>query len=356
MADEKLVRILREEGVEAWNSFVRQQGDGWRADLDRANLDGADLSGANLSGANLETAYIYYAKLDRANLSGANLSRSYLDGASLIRANLSHALLDHTHLIKANLRSAILHKAILNGVLLHGANLLLAKVGDTGFSNIGLSTVSGLESIEHQGPSSIDQRTLSKSRGGISNVFLEGCGFQEWEVAAARLYDPDLTSNQYIDISYRVAELRAIAPIQRNPVFICYSHADSLFVDKLQAAFGERGVRTWRDIHSAEAGPLEKVIDRAISLNPTMVLVLSAASCKSDWVAWEIEKARNLEKEQERSVLCPVPLDDAWRTKLPAPERKAVERYAVIDLSGADAIERQMPRILKGLDIHYRSS
>ena len=34
---------------------------------------------------------------------------------------------------------------------------------------------------------------------------------------------------------------------------------------------------------------------RALRLNPTVLLVLSAASVKSDWVAWEVKKARELE-------------------------------------------------------------
>ena len=97
----------------------------------------------------------------------------------------------------------------------------------------------------------------------------------EWEIAAARLYDPDMTADQYVEISYRVAELRALAPIQPNPIFICYTHDDSLFVDELQSALNEKDIRSWRDIHHAEAGPMDKVIDRAITLNPTMVLVLS---------------------------------------------------------------------------------
>ena len=158
-----------------------------------------------------------------------------------------------------------------------------------------------------------------------------------------------------MDVAYRIAELHAVSPIQRNPVFFSYTHADSRFVDTLQTAFEKKGVRTWRDIHSAEAGPLEKVIDRAITLNPTMVLVLSENSVRSAWVRWEIEKAVRLERLEKRPVLCPVALDDSWLTDLPVPERKEVERYTVIDLSGDGAIKRQMPRILKGLDIHYRS-
>jgi hypothetical protein len=49
-------------------------------------------------------------------------------------------------------------------------------------------------------------------------------------------------------------------------------------------------------------------------------LTLSEHSLKSDWVEHEVRSARELEKELGRDVLCPVALDDSWKSS-PWPER-----------------------------------
>ena len=75
----------------------------------------------------------------------------------------------------------------------------------------------------------------------------------------------------------------------------------------------QQGIRFWRDIHHATSGRLERQIDRAIRLNPTVLLVLSKHSVESDWVQHEARLARKLEIETKRDVLCPVALDDSWK-------------------------------------------
>ena len=49
-----------------------------------------------------------------------------------------------------------------------------------------------------------------------------------------------------------------------------------------------------------------------------MILVLSKESVKSDWVENELDMARAKEKAEGRAVLCPVALDDAWKSKVEA--------------------------------------
>ena len=83
-----------------------------------------------------------------------------------------------------------------------------------------------------------------------------------------------------------------------------------------------------------KAGKVEKQIDRAIRLNPTLLLVLSEHSVESDWVRWEVEQARRLEKETGQDILCPVALDASWKTcKWPGPLRSQIEDYNVLDFS-----------------------
>ena len=104
-------------------------------------------------------------------------------------------------------------------------------------------------------------------------------------------------------------------PLYIGGVFISYSHADAKFVDKVYERLGEEGASVWLDRHDMVAGPLQKQVSRAIRLNDVVLLVLSEASVKSDWVENELDMARRKEKEEKRDVLCPVALDDAWKAK-----------------------------------------
>jgi hypothetical protein len=58
--------------------------------------------------------------------------------------------------------------------------------------------------------------------------------------------------------------------------------------------------------------PSQKVIDRGISLNPTVLLVLSKHAIENDWVEFEVDKAVEYSKKHSRDVVCPVALHAAW--------------------------------------------
>jgi uncharacterized protein YjbI with pentapeptide repeats len=403
MADEEQLARLK-EGVDVWNRWRKENPDiaidlrGAKlkgADLEGAYLDGADLIAATLNGANLAEAVLtksdladgdlQYAKLEGAWLSEANLLAARLENANLAgaslqgvrllwarlqHANLGSANLDYADLAEANLSNANLGEARLENCNLRGASLDSAEIGrarlrGVNFGDVDLRKVGGLADVVHHGPSSVDHLTLAKSRGQIPEAFLKGCGFQDWEVAAAKLHDPDLSGDQVTDILYEIDRLRGESPIQINPLFISYSREDCRFVETLEPRFDQKRIRYWRDVHHSTAGPLEEQIDRAIRVNPTFLLVLSEHSVESDWVEMETEKARRLEKElrrrgEPRHVLCPVGLDAAWETAA-WPERlmNQIKKYNILDFSGweeEEALEGMFGRLLEGLGIYYRQS
>ncbi|MBN1452155.1 MAG: toll/interleukin-1 receptor domain-containing protein [Anaerolineales bacterium] len=157
---------------------------------------------------------------------------------------------------------------------------------------------------------------------------------------------------------YKIHDLRAHQSLQISPLFISYSRANSNFVERMEGQLNVKGIRFWRDIHHATAGPLEKQIDRAIRHNPTVLLVLSENSIKSDWVQHEVRFARELEKETERHVLCPVALDDSWKSS-PWPKRvmEQVMEYNILDFSNwedGDEFEKQFKKLIDGLDLFYK--
>jgi len=326
MANEEQLEILK-SGVQAWNGWRRENRDAEidlsRADLEKANLIGADLTGGNLSGADLRWAISWCvdflnANLCEADLSGgdfqiANFTGANLYGTSLYNARLYEANLTEANLEKANLQRAELIKANFRWANLSATRLSEAKMGHTILGFIDLSDTIGLEEVIHDRPSSIGMETLINFRGRVPKEFLRGCGLSDWEIESAKLYQPGLSAKEGDEILYRIHDLRFGQALQINPLFISYSHKDSAFVDAMEKHLDKKGIRFWRDIHDATAGRLEKVVDRAMSQNPTVLLVLSKNSVQSDWVEHEARSARELEKELKRDVLCPVALDGAWK-------------------------------------------
>jgi uncharacterized protein YjbI with pentapeptide repeats len=386
MANEEQLAILK-QGVKVWNK--------WREanPYVEIDLEEADLSGTNINGANLKDAYLVAANLNRALLSdanlreanlsyvsltsahlrgsdlrGADLSWSDLVGAVFIRANLSKAIFHEANLRiadleGANLIGADLGWADLNGANLREANIIgsnfgRAEVGNTVFGKSDLSEALRLEDVVHRGPSSISTDTFSRSKGKISEVFLRGCGLSDWEIELVKLYNPDLSNEEINNIQYKMYDLRASQALQISPLFISYSHDDSSFVDKLEVYLKRKGVRFWRDVHKATSGPLEKQIDLAIRHNPTVLLILSSNSIRSDWVEHEVRTARDLAREMGRNVLCPMALDNSWKSS-PWPQRlmEQVKEYNILDFSAWEddrKFDDMFRRLIDGLDLFYK--
>ena len=153
MANEEQLRILKEEGVGAWNKWRKKNPDVQidlnrahlerailrDAHLERAHLERAILSGANLNRANLERANLSGAHLEFAILSGANLNRAILRDANLERAILRDAHLERAHLERAHLERANLSSANLSGANLSGAHLEFAILSGANLSGAHLS-------------------------------------------------------------------------------------------------------------------------------------------------------------------------------------------------------------------------
>jgi hypothetical protein len=396
MANQEQVEILK-QGVEAWNKWREKnpsikidlsytdfrtanlsESDPFKADLLKpnpwfidpigANLFSFDFRRANLSKADLRRANLRRANLSRADLFGADLLEANLIRADLFESNLNDAYLKGAYLTGADLAGANLVGAILNKTNLKDANLFQANligamlwgaiVENTIFGDTNLGETAGLEDVIHQSSSSVDTHTLQRSKGKIPAAFLRGCGLSDFEIETAKLYNPDLSNQEINDILYKIYDLRARQAIQVSPLFISYSHADTAFVDRLDVMLNEKGIRFWRDTHDAKAGRLEKQIEQAIRHNPTVLVVLSKNSTRSDWVEHEVRTARGLAKELKRDVLCPVALDESWKSS-PWPERvmEQVMEYNILDFSKWEdekVFGQMFVKLLEGLQLFYK--
>lgn len=250
MADQQQLDLLR-QGSDAWNTWRKQYRE-VRPNLREANLRGAELNRADFSGANLF----------RANLNGANLSRANLSTATLIETTLDGATID------------------------------AATIGWTFFGNVDLRFVKGLETIIHQGPSSIGVEMILRSEGTIPDIFLRKAGLSDTFITYAR----SLAQN----------------PIAYYTCFISYSSKDQKFADRLYTDLQSNGVRYWfapKDMKTGDT--IRHRIDESIRLYDKLLLVLSLHSIKSSWVEFEVEAALAKENMRKPPVLFPVRLDDS---------------------------------------------
>ncbi len=350
------------------NNILLMTADLSNAVLERADLSDANLVGANLSSANLKRVILERANLNGSNLEGTNLSNAKLGFTKIKETNLKGSNLEGSDLIqsdlslsdlsRANLRETNLSQSNLIGTNLIGSDLEGALMSNTILGSIDLSETYGLEDVRHFSPSLIGADTIRLSKGKIPGKFLRGCGLSDIEVESAKLFTPDLTNEEIVKIQYRIYDLRATQAIQISPLFISYSHGDTAFVDRLENALNEKGVRFWRDIHDMTVGKMETQIDRAIRQNPTVLLILSRNSINSDWVQHEVRKARELEKELGRDTLCPITLDDKWKSSR-WPERimEQVMEYNILDFSkweDESTFQAKFTKLLSGLDLFYK--
>jgi uncharacterized protein YjbI with pentapeptide repeats len=376
MSNQEQLELLT-QGVEVWNK--------WRGEnlLVEIDLSGADLSGIYLTGAYLMGANLMRASLIRTKLTSAYLTEAYLDGADLTEADLSRAHLNKADLSRANLRGANLNGAHLNKVDLSLANLRGACFSETNLSEsvfrlanlsktkldnalfggtvlaeIDLSEAHGLESTQHRYSSHISIDTIRRSKGEIPEAFLRGCGLSDLDIEYSKLYKLGLSNQEITDINYKIFDLRANQAIQVSPLFISYSHADNKFVEKLEPRLTKKGIRFWRDVHDMTVGRMEKQVDRAMRQNPTVLLILSENSIRSDWVEHEARLARELEKEIGRDMLCPIALDDSWKSaKWPARLMDQIKEYNILDYSNwndNEAFGQAFNKMLSGLDMFYK--
>ena len=104
---------------------------------------------------------------------------------------------------------AILAFAVFNSTILDRTNFDEVTIWDAIFANVDLSTVQGLKTILHIGPSTLGFDTLVQS-GNLPQVFLRGCGLTEEFIT----YIPSLTNNpnDFIRVSSPIPTLMPLLP------------------------------------------------------------------------------------------------------------------------------------------------
>lgn len=330
------------------------------ADLSRADLSASDLSGTDLTGSRLCGAYLPGAALARACLHAADLSQADLTGVDLSRAVLTGARLAGTQLAGADLSNADLSDATLSSADVHRAHFKGVVLARTVIVGVNLGGVRGLEDVEHLAPSSLATDTLTRSSGGIAPAFLKGCGLTEVDIAAAKLAHTGLSAEDVTEIAYNIINLKTAGPLAVGGVFISYAPEDADFIDAVAADLEARGIRHWRNVRGLRPGRMERQIQRFVRPLDYVMLVLSKHSVGHEWVEWEVAEANKLRRSHDRRVLCPVALDEAWKTcDWPGPILRQIKDYKVLDFSewrAAPVLAHQCEEMIDGLRIFQPAS
>ena len=200
-------------------------------------------------------------------------------------------------------------------------------------ADVDLSSVKGLETIKHIGPSSIGIDTIYRSQGNIPEIFLRGAGVPENFIT----YMHSLTGKGFDYYS----------------CFISHSSKDQVFAERLYADLQARGVRCWYFPEDAKWGePVWGEIDRSIKVYDKLVVICSQDSLQSGPVNREIERALQREDRESQSVLFPIRLDEYIFKKWEHPRKADVVSKVVGDFSewhSPGTYKKTLERLVKNL-------
>ena len=244
------------------------------------------------------------------------------------------------NLREANLRGARLYGADLRGADLSEADLSEAHFGWTAVAAVDLGTTRGLETILHNGPSSIGIDTIYMSSGVIPAPFLRGAGV------------PD------VFIENMRSLIGGVRPIEFYSCFISYSSKDEGFAKRLHADLQANSIRCWFAPENMKTGDkIRDSIDQAIRVYDKLLVILSEPSVQSTWVEDEIESALEKELQRKQLVLFPIRLDQAAMESTKAWAKKIRRRHIGNFCAWKDheSYQKAFERLMKDLQIEDMS-
>jgi len=193
MANKRHLEILK-QGVRIWNEWRKENPD------ERPDFSNAELSDINLRNADIRNVDFRNANLMKGDLRNADISKTNFTNTNLIEAKLNETFLAATFFNRTYLVNTNFEKSI----------LFYTKIVDCD-----LSWALKLNTVVHQGPSTIGIDTIYKSKGEIPASFLKGCGIPEYLVGTIL----PLVRERHHEL---------------NSCFISYSSKDEIFAKRLK--------------------------------------------------------------------------------------------------------------------------
>jgi len=343
MANPEHLEILK-RGVKEWNAW-REANRGIVPDLSGQRIENENLGShialkINTAGTGFDYADAIFPNFDKVNFSNAYLTHINFSGSNLRGANFNGAQVYGADFVNAdlrwmNLRGTYLYSTNFFGAQLEEADFAEAVLEYVSFGLNDLRRVKGLETVIHRGRSNIGIDTIYKSEGNIPEKFLRGCGVPESFIVQMR------------------ALVASTDVIQFYSCFISYSSKDEDFANRLYADLQNRGVRCWFAPEDLKIGDrFRSRIDESIRVYDKLLLVLSENSVSSQWVEKEVETALEREREQNKTMLFPVRLDDAvneLKVGWPADVRRTRHVGDFTHWKDHDSYQKAFDRLLRDL-------
>lgn len=143
--------------------------------------------------------------------------------------------------------------------------------------------------------------------------------------------------------------------IQYYSCFISYSSKDEEFALQLYKDLQSHGVRCWFAPEDMKIGArMLDTIDEAIRLRDKVVLILSEASIRSDWVEDEVTKAYAEDRDRKATILFPIRIDDSVFQADEAWARKLRDGRNIGDFrrwAECDVYQKSIDRLLRALAV-----
>ncbi|CAH1198642.1 hypothetical protein NTGBS_330025 [Candidatus Nitrotoga sp. BS] len=129
-------------------------------------------------------------------------------------------------------------------------------------------------------------------------------------------------------------------------VFISYSHADTPLVQTLTKRLGDKEIAYWLDENEVTPGNyVSSTLSEGIDSNCVFLLVVSQASLRSEWVAFEIDRA--LGRAKDGAQICiPVLANGVTHGDLPA------KLQGVVSFQLGESIEGTLPKLIEAVQEH----
>jgi hypothetical protein len=319
------------------------------ADLRDALVDGCNLRGASLesvqaSGSSFTRADLTLAQLRGSDFRSANLSEALLTDANLCGANFERAALDDADLIGAELAGASFRSAGLRGANLRDAHLDGADFSDARFAFTvlaasDLSRARGLESVIHEGPSTVGIDAFLLSRGEIADAFLSGIGLSP------------------LTIEY----LKAVAAAEEgmlvgDALFLLFSDADRARARRIRAYLRMHRHQAWYWQQLGElTGQHNPGLKHRVRFHDRLIVLCSAACANDRGIDEPLARALDLEKVERRRIVFAVRLEDSPASTSTL-DLELADRF-VADFRGADwddpadgIFRRELERLLSRLE------
>jgi hypothetical protein len=267
------------------------------AGFDRSNFTGAEFEACNAIGASFVEC---------------NFTRGYLMDSAFGEADFFGAVFAGSRLT-ANFREAYFARSRWTDALSIGSRFDEAIFGFT-VMHKSMIVACSFPGVRVIAPCDIDASTVSVSitANSVAIAPLNNKNDPDSHSARVELLETLQSTQRFfllagVERNLVQSYLRGMASLSRNyeTAFISYSSEDEELAEKLWRRLQTAGIDTWFAPHNMQGGRtiLEQISD-AIDGQSKMILVLSVSSIRSNWVATEVRRAVNVERETGSKRLC----------------------------------------------------